>query len=230
MDIFEIRRSRLKHLVGEIANGNVSIFAGRFGYSPAQISQYLSSTYNDGRSMGERVARTLEQRVSVPQGWLDRPMHTIEPAITGVSGEQTLYAQPAPNLFNPVPLRWIGITSAEDSIEIRESPEKGRLVDFATASLGSFAVQTKGHDFKPRIRSGEIMILEPKAPRPGDDVLFKLVTGEWMLMQMLYARDGECTFGSINERGSNTSCDESEIVETFVLAGVLRQAATDLPT
>lgn len=73
MDKHEIRRQRLRQLIDERTNGNAAEFGRRYGYERAQVSQFLSGTYNKGRSIGENAAAELERRVGVQPGWLDIP-------------------------------------------------------------------------------------------------------------------------------------------------------------
>jgi len=65
------RRSRLTLLIQQRADGNAAAFAALLGYPKSQIHQFISRTYNGGRSIGERAARELEHRAALPFGWLD---------------------------------------------------------------------------------------------------------------------------------------------------------------
>ena len=71
-DIHVTRRGQLRMLIDQRAAGNIAAFADQFGYSRSRMSQFLSDTYNEGRSIGERAARALEEVVGVPFGWLDQ--------------------------------------------------------------------------------------------------------------------------------------------------------------
>lgn len=71
-DIHVTRRAQLRMLIDQRAAGNIATFADQFGYSRSRVSQFLSDTYNEGRSIGERAARALEEVVGVPFGWLDQ--------------------------------------------------------------------------------------------------------------------------------------------------------------
>jgi SOS-response transcriptional repressor LexA len=231
MDTFAIRRMRLKYLVDTIANGNVSVFAGRFGYSAAQVSQYLSSNYNGGRSMGERAARALEAKASIPQGWLDQPFEPVDanhPRAAYAAADSMADAR-GPRL-QTVPIRWHATTESEGLVEMREVKENHQWVEAVVQSPNAFAVRIKGHDLKPRIRSGEVFIVEPtRKPAPGDDVLVHLQSGEFMVLQYLYTRDDELVLGPINEDGVNAHVPDSEIVDMSVITTALRQSAMDIP-
>lgn len=71
-DIHVIRRAQLRMLIEQRAAGNIAAFADQFGCSRSRVSQFLSDTYNEGRSIGERAARALEEVAGVPFGWLDQ--------------------------------------------------------------------------------------------------------------------------------------------------------------
>ena len=68
---YENRRKRLRRLIDERANGNQAAFGRMFGYERSQISQYLSASYNKGRSPGGNVIDDLEDKVGLPPGWFD---------------------------------------------------------------------------------------------------------------------------------------------------------------
>lgn len=72
MDIHEIRRRNLRQLVDSVAEGNMAKFGQMIGKERSQVAQYLSPTYNGGRSIGERVARSIEIELEVDVGLLDR--------------------------------------------------------------------------------------------------------------------------------------------------------------
>lgn len=65
------RRARLAELIADRAAGSAARFAEAHEYSRASVHQFLSATYNGGRSIGEMAARELEHRADLPFGWLD---------------------------------------------------------------------------------------------------------------------------------------------------------------
>lgn len=69
--VYANRRAQLRTLIDHRSAGNIAAFADQFGYSRSRVSQFLSDTYNEGRSIGERAARALEEAAVVPFGWLD---------------------------------------------------------------------------------------------------------------------------------------------------------------
>lgn len=71
MNIFENRRKWLAFWIATKANGSRSNFERMFGYSKSQITQFLSVTYNDGRSIGDNAARKIEQAIGVADRMMD---------------------------------------------------------------------------------------------------------------------------------------------------------------
>jgi len=67
MEVQDIRRKRLRDLIAEMADGNITAFAGKVKKSPSQINDMLASR----KPFGEKVARDLERRCRKPEDWLD---------------------------------------------------------------------------------------------------------------------------------------------------------------
>lgn len=90
---YENRRKRLRRLIEERADGNQAAFGRMYGYERSQISQYLSATYNKGRSPGGNVIDDLEEKLGLPPGWfdIDDNGRAIEWPFTTISPER--YAQ-----------------------------------------------------------------------------------------------------------------------------------------
>lgn len=239
MNIFAIRRARLKMLVDALERGNISAFAARFGFSRAQISQFLSGTYNDGRSIGERAARTIEEKTLIDIGWLDLPV--LENSITLTyqeAGETKLVTakdsqEMAANLTakrgtsqrSTVPVRSAVVAQGMGLIELRDAelPDVRSHVEFQAYGSDAYALLVKGSGLRPRVKSAEYLVIEPSLiARPGDDVLVKLASDECMLLQFLYTREDEITFGDFNENGPSASVLEADIVTMNVVAAILR--------
>ncbi len=75
MKIQDIRYQNLRTLLDE-AGGNQAELARRAGTNAAYINQILNKSQLPSgkvRSVGERLARMLEQAFKKPDGWLDLP-------------------------------------------------------------------------------------------------------------------------------------------------------------
>ncbi|WP_390896927.1 hypothetical protein [Pseudomonas kuykendallii] len=84
MDIFEIRKANLVRLIGSRRKGAC---AEKWEMAPAHLSQVLST--KTAKNLGEDVARRIEEKESLPYGWLDTLQVERIPEQSGRSlGEQ----------------------------------------------------------------------------------------------------------------------------------------------
>lgn len=73
------------------------------------------------------------------------------------------------------------------------------FVPFPTTDAQAYALRVKGDSMEPRIRPGEVLIVEPGANvSPGNFVLVKAKDGRRMVKVFLYRTGSGFTFGSIN--------------------------------
>lgn len=79
MDIYEIRRARLKQLIQEDFEGVAAQFARRVQRQPDYINRLLSSNKDHRKRLGEDLAREFESAIGKPRGWLDRPDRVGQP-------------------------------------------------------------------------------------------------------------------------------------------------------
>ncbi len=73
-------------------------------------------------------------------------------------------------------------------------------VDIPSRDPGAYALRLKGDSMAPAIRSGWIAVCEPNSRLiPGEYVMIRLVDGESMLKELLFANDIEVSVMSIND-------------------------------
>src|SRR5690606_8848326 len=71
--VIQSRRANLVRLIRERFNDSQSNFSEVTGISLSQLGQWLASEGSPHiRNMSERSARKIEDRCSLPKGWLDR--------------------------------------------------------------------------------------------------------------------------------------------------------------
>lgn len=237
MDIYARRRSRLAMLVEQKAQGNVAEFARAHGYSRSQISQFLSDTYNNGRSIGERAARTIDERVGNPAGWLDLPLSEPEmsalrfPFSTAelrVATNQTRPIDSSPHApyLARIPIVADLSTNTEGVIEKLDFYEKDfEFLEYYTMENAQ-AARINGWGLRPRIKSGEYLVVDNGLePRPGDDVLMMLKDERVLVIQFLFERDGEKTFGSLRDGSTTVIVKDDEILTCDVIILVVHRGA-----
>ena len=153
MNIYAIRRANLQALIDEYAAGNAAEFARLVERERSQIGQYLSSTYNQGRSIGERVARSIEKKLAIPSGYLDA---------SHAKGSRSNVTD-GPALRERVPL--ISWVQAGHWCEAMDPFEPGDAEDwlFCPVNHGSstFALRVRGVSMEPKYRDGAIIYIDP---------------------------------------------------------------------
>jgi phage repressor protein C with HTH and peptisase S24 domain len=64
---------------------------------------------------------------------------------------------------------------------------------------GAYGLRVRGDSMRPRIKSGEFLVVEPTSEaQPGDDVVVKLNNDKALVKEMLWVREDEVSLGSIN--------------------------------
>lgn len=104
-------------------------------------------------------------------------------------------------------------------------------VEFATKDREAYALRVRGDSMKPRIRPGEIVVVQPSVRvAPGDDVLVKTHSGRKMIKRLLYQRAGEVTLGSLNENFKELTLPLDDVEAMHHVTGpVPREAHVEEP-
>jgi phage repressor protein C with HTH and peptisase S24 domain len=233
MNIYARRRTRLAILVENKAGGNVAEFARTYGYSRSQISQFLSETYNGGRSIGERAARNIDEKTGNPPGWLDLELSAEEQsrlrlpfsnAELRVATSQTkpIDSSPYAPYIARIPIvaeiDTVGGTTLEGQDETKAKTV--RFLEYYSMHALQ-AMEVRGWGLRPRIKSGEFLVINPEIePFPGDDVMLTLKSGEFAIVQFLHDRQGELTFGTLNEGTLETIVRMEDIESLDVIVSI----------
>jgi phage repressor protein C with HTH and peptisase S24 domain len=100
------------------------------------------------------------------------------------------------------------------------------FLPWPTRDPSAYALRVRGDSMQPRIRPGEIIVVEPNAAvNPGDDVLVKTTSGRKMVKQLLLRRAGEVTLGSINQAHRQTTLAATEVEFIHFVAGIVPRNA-----
>ncbi|NVI23067.1 hypothetical protein G4D42_06300 [Burkholderia pseudomallei] len=78
MDIYENRRQWLAYWIEHDFGGDRAAAERTTEYSRSQLSQFLSRKYQDGKSIQERAARTIETRFGKPERIMETPAPTAD--------------------------------------------------------------------------------------------------------------------------------------------------------
>jgi len=99
------------------------------------------------------------------------------------------------------------------------------FVRLTSRDPNAYAVRCRGDSMKPRIKPGELVIIEPnRVPQPGDEVLVKAKNGRVMVKEWLYTRDNLVHLLSANEAHNKITIPISEIEVIHYVAGIVNQS------
>jgi len=186
MGIREIRHANLLRLLAE--HDQDIDFAEACGLVPGHLSQLKNGT----RNVGNDVARRIEQKKRLPEGWMD-VLH---------AGEDRAAYGPLHPRSGRVPV--VGTAQLGDDrywLELEFPAGSGDgFVEYPSRDPNSYAVRCKGDSMRPRIKPGEFVIAEPNhVVAPGDEVVVKDKRGRVMVKVLNFQRNGTVELGSINE-------------------------------
>lgn len=71
VDVYLIRRERLRQLIDDDFKGNQTAFSEQTKYKAPQINRWLSTRAASLRNITEESAREIERRAGKPEKWLD---------------------------------------------------------------------------------------------------------------------------------------------------------------
>lgn len=172
------RRTRLASLLADRYKGDRARLISATGLSKGRISQLLSSD-----PFGERAARELEQKLGLPERWLDQEVTNTEPA---------------PSIRRGVPLiSWVQAGEWADAIAPFPPGEAEAWIPSLKAhSAKAFALRVRGDSMTaPHGRSypeGCIIIVEPERRMPvnGARIVAKLEGSNDVTFKVYKEEDG----------------------------------------
>lgn len=194
MDIQEIRRARLAHLI-ETRYKSQADFVSSTGQNQGEVSALLRS-----KSFGEKKARRIEEQANLPVGWLDRSDDSSEPAPSPIPGALpvVLLDDDSPQLYRipKVTLRLqAGVTGFQAEPDRRDGGTMGlprSWVDrkgLDPAQLLSMDV--KGESMEPTIYEGDTVVVNLADKKPVDNGVFAVNYDGEAVIKRLSRNEGQ---------------------------------------
>lgn len=183
----------------------------------------------------DELARKIERAFEKPHGWMDT-QHVNEPPTRYElhevrdgfrdAHEAGLNVQ----FFRDIPIVGHAIATPDqdgffENMGFPPGAGDGYL-PWQTNDPNAYALRVKGDSMQPRIRPGELIVVEPNSKvSPGDDVVVHCRNGRKMVKQLLIQRLAEVILGSINQAHQQTtlSLEDVEAIH-FITAIVPRNA------
>ena len=138
--IQEVRRKNLQALIDERFQGNRAAFCRAAGKNPNLINLILTKNPDHQRSIGEKLCRDIEEKMSLPSGWMDQKAptttdHTV--SISIASGEAKTAKE------------WLVL---EPETVRRLAPEVGRT--------NIVCLRTESDSMAPTINQGDFVVVD----------------------------------------------------------------------
>jgi len=105
-----------------------------------------------------------------------------------------------------------------------ESPD-GHMFWY-TSCVEAYALRVRGESMSPRYLPGEFVGVDPCAEvLPSDEVIVQLVDGRRMVKRLLWTRDGQSCFESVNKDHPNIVIDWEQIHSMHLVLGHIPKSA-----
>jgi phage repressor protein C with HTH and peptisase S24 domain len=192
--------------------------ARRSGVSQPTIHRIITGESNDPRQTNvEKIAKAL----GVTAHWLRHG----GPEDHAVKEKASAYEQnvgPGPDIVTPFrAIKIVGTAQMGSEGYWYALDEGDGTVDVPSRDPGAYALRLRGDSMAPAIRSGWIAVCEPNHSWvPGEYVMIRLVDGESMVKELLFANDTEVSVMSVNDAFGRRTIPVEQI-ETIHYVGAI---------
>lgn len=160
MDIQDLRRKNLRHILDTRFGGVMSRLADAVGRQPSYISRMLAEEGKAGRKgFGEDLARKFEESLGLSRGALDQDDSQAHSAIPRVDAN----VAPGPDVTGLVPLiSWVQAGNWGEVID-NFSPGDAEewLPSFKKMGPYAFALRVRGGSMERKYQDGDIIFVDP---------------------------------------------------------------------
>jgi len=157
MDIKQIRLCNLRSLIAE--SGTIAKLARLSETAPAYLSQILNSlptSTGKPRSVGDKLARKLEQALNKPYGWMDKDHLT-----SGDTEQQVIPQVPVLNMEQALSHLARPLTSSSEMVPLP-----------IVCSQLAFGMHVWDSSMAAKFQEGDVIVVDPEiAPTANDFVL-----------------------------------------------------------
>lgn len=209
--------------------------------APAYLSQIKNRTPDSKsgtpKTMGDDVARRIELAINEPSGWMDTH-HPAEWSAVLSDESQPGYAQAAsvqtdvedaPQVVGALKkLPVVGRVQAgpDGMLHIDDFHQGDGYMLWWSTCANAYALRIRGESMSPRYLPGEFVGVDPCADvSPSDEVIVMLKSGQRMIKRLLWRRDDQACFESVNKNFQNIILDLAEIDALHLVLGNIPKAA-----
>ena len=112
----------------------------------------------------------------------------------------------------------------EGCISIHDFPagQSDGWILLPTRDPAAYGLRVRGDSMRPRIKSGELVLVEPSfQSQHGDDVVVKFRDGSAVVKELLWIRDDEICLGSINNGVPPMTRPVEAVISIHRIAGII---------
>lgn len=183
-------------LARELRGWNQSELAREMNVTPQSVQAWESGKNVPRPQKMTRLAEVLGVRVGelVSDDAIEGEFHRVAPQL-----ESNI--EPGPPITSPYrAIKILGTAQMGTEGYWYALEEADGVVDVYSRDGGAYALRLKGNSMAPAIKNGWIAVIEPNNQfMPGEYVMVRLVDGECMLKELLYANDVEVSLASAND-------------------------------
>jgi phage repressor protein C with HTH and peptisase S24 domain len=198
----------------------------KVGVKKASVSQWENGLTK--QLIGENLLKTAKALGVTPQWLTTGEVETLkinEKTAQYIEMQSNAHETVNLGLFTEVPV--VGCAQLGDNghwTEIEYPVGHGDgAIPFPINDQNAYALRCVGDSMRPRIKSGEYVIIAPNTESiPGDEVLIKAIDGRVMIKTLLYTRDQRIHVMSINEAHLPQSFLMSEIDKIHTVAAIVK--------
>ena len=132
--------------------------------------------------------------------------------------------------FRSIPIASTVKSNQEGYLEAIDQTQGDDSIEYQAKDQQTYALRVRGESMRPRVKSGEFIVLEPSIEAvPGDDVLIICRDGRKILGELLYCREDEVTLGSINNVFKPVSLQIQNIRDIHYVAAIVPRSIFHKP-
>lgn len=230
MDIYDIRRHRLKQWIDEDFGGVAAQFARAVKSEPNYITRVLSTNEKHRKRLGEKLARQFEEALAKPKMWLDQDPHGTQ-QIKADYIVLPIGAEHSPEDFVLVPDTGFrgscggGIINWDERLKRPLAFQKSWLEARGVAIDHAMLVYADGDSMKEFIHDGDVVLFDRSKRKLESGKIFAVKHPEGVrIKRVRIDYDGSVILSSDNssypeDRIPKTKVDELEVLGRFVWRG-----------
>lgn len=221
----ELRIENLRALVKEFRTADA--VAQLAATAPMYLSQILNgvpSSTGKPRGVGDALARKLEAGCAKPVGWMDQS-HQVPDRRQAIRDE----VEDTPQIIGKIKaIPIVGRVQAgpDGTIQIDDYAHSDGYMMWYASSPDAYALRIRGESMSPRYLPGEVVGVDPSIEvQSNDEAIVMLRDGRRMIKRLLWCRDGQACFESVNKDFPNIILDIEEIDKMHLVSGRIPKAA-----